>query len=39
MTRSAYARLRVVLDTILGRDHPTSHKMDTVVRAFMNQET
>ena len=39
MARSTHARLRVVLDTNLGRDYPDIKGMDVVVLAPIDQET
>ena len=39
MARSVYARLQVVLDTLLGKDYPNYQKIDAVVWALMDEET
>ena len=39
MERSAHARLWVVLDTLLGRYHPTAKVMDAVVWDLIEQKT
>ena len=39
MARSAYTRLRVVLDTMMGRYHPSAHVMDAFVKDLMERET
>ena len=39
MAESAHACLRVVLDTFLGRYHPSAQEMDTVVLVMVEQET
>ena len=39
MARSAHACLWVVLETLLGRDHPTDQVMDMVAWALMDWET
>ena len=39
MARSAYARLRVLLDTMMGRYHPSAHGMDAFMKDLMERET
>ena len=39
MARSAYARLWVLLDTMMGRYHPSAHGMDAFMKDLMERET
>ena len=39
MSRSAHTSLRVALDTLMGRDHPTANGIDSFVKEIMERET
>ena len=39
MAQSAHADLQVVLDTFIGRDHASTHCMDTFVKTLTEHKT
>ena len=39
MAQSAHACLQVVLDNLIGRDHPTAQVMEAVILALTERET
>ena len=39
MAHIVHAHLQVVLDTLMGRNHPSSHVMETFLKALKERET
>ena len=39
MARRMHTCLWLILDTLLGKDHPAAHSIDTLTKSIMDQET